>query len=256
MTLIDITERRELDELKDHFVSTVSHELRTPLTSIRGALSILVDEMAGPLSGQVSEFVTMAERNAQRLENLINNILDLQRIEDGSADSPTFSAVMAKEIFDAAIEDTAFLAQEKSVDVETRYGGYDSVISADAAQLSRCFSNLISNAIKASPEWGQIEVFCSLQADEVTFGVRDHGPGVPAHIQSRIFQRFVRESQSGTGGSGLGLSIARSIVLRHAGTIDYETGANGSTFFFSVPRARAAPGPGLLNRSARSSAGP
>lgn len=253
ISLTDITERHDVDRLKDEFVSTVSHELRTPLTSIRGSLAIIGAGMVGPLSDKASDLLALAERNSIRLEKLINDVLDLQRIESGLANELSTRSILARDITDMAVEDTLTTAGNNGVRIGKRFDGEDSVISADPEQLTRALSNLISNAIKASPKGGNVEVYCSVGDNEVTFGVTDQGPGVPGRIRSRLFQRFVRGEQvSGEGdGYGLGLSICRSIIERHGGWVGFNSGSQGSEFFFSLPRSRASAGPGLAREGSR-----
>ena len=227
----------EVEQLKKGFLSTVSHELRTPLTSIRGSLGLLASGAAGPLSDQAVEVVALAERNAIRLMTLIEDILDLERLETGKIDLQITSVPIAS-ILRRAMESVAtFGAQGVSVEAPT----VSSAIHADADRIVQVLVNLLSNAVKFSPPGGVVTIAVTADDDWTEFRVTDQGRGVPAVHHRAIFERFRQVDPSDArekGGAGLGLAICKSIVEQHGGSIgvesdDSDAGA-GSTFWFRL----------------------
>lgn len=234
----DISERKRLDSMKSEFVSTVSHELRTPLTSIRGALGLVLGKAASHLPAKVLKMLQMAERNSERLTLLINDILDLEKIESGRLD------------FDLVVVDLATLAQQAQIDNQGYAAKHQvtltldrqvksALVYADSHRLLQVFANLISNAVKYSPEHGVVEIIVMDNDEFYRIVVRDHGEGIPKAFHSRIFQRFAQADSSDTrkkGGTGLGLSITKAIVERHHGQINYTTAqGQGTDFYFDIP---------------------
>jgi PAS domain S-box-containing protein len=232
------TERRKIERLKNEFVATVSHELRTPLTSIRGALSLLRGKHSAALSAKGHHLLEMASRNCDRLTLLINDLLDLEKIESGSLD------------FDFRVLDLAALAQQaltandgfaQQYGVNLRLGPVPQVAAVwgDEHRLLQVFANLLSNAIKYSPKGGKVVVSVAQRDGHYRVSVQDHGRGIPAVFCSRIFQRFAQADSSDSrekGGTGLGLSVTKAIVERHGGVIDFvsEVGV-GTVFFVELP---------------------
>jgi PAS domain S-box-containing protein len=242
----DITERKhivaeqtverleEVEQLKKGFLSTVSHELRTPLTSIRGSLGLLASGAAGPLSDHVVEVVALAERNAIRLMALIEDILDLERLETGKLELHIAHVPIAS-ILRRAMESLAsFGAQGVTVEAPT----VSSSIHGDADRIVQVLVNLLSNAVKFSPPGGVVTIAVTADAQWTEFRVIDHGRGVPAVHRRAIFERFRQVDPSDArekGGAGLGLAICKSIVEQHGGSIGVESeeGA-GSAFWFRL----------------------
>ena len=234
----DITVRQEIDRLKSEFITTVSHELRTPLTSIRGALGLLAGGAAGELSHSSKTMVDIAYKNSERLTRLVNDILDIERIEGG------------KLAFQITPLDLTYLV-EQTIEANRGYGAQLGVtfaltcgmpgtrVQGDADRLTQVFTNLLSNAAKFSPAGGTVEVAITRQDEHMRVGVTDHGPGVPEAFRARIFGKFAQADGSATrqnGGVGLGLSIAKAIVERHGGRIDYISEPDhGATFFVDLP---------------------
>jgi PAS domain S-box-containing protein len=225
----------EVEQLKKGFLSTVSHELRTPLTSIRGALGLLASGAVGALSTEVIEVVGIAERNAVRLMALINDILDLERLETGKIELE-FAQVSTESILRRAVESVSTFGQQHRVTIDAPEAA--SMIWADADRIVQVLVNLLSNAVKFSPPGGVVTVGVAQQDDWVEFRVTDRGRGVPAIHRRAIFERFRQVESSDSrekGGSGLGLAICKSIVEQHGGTmgVDSEEGV-GSSFWFQV----------------------
>jgi len=239
----DISQRNALDRLKDEFISTVSHELRTPLTSIRGALGLLSSGILGDVNDKAANLLRIAVTNSDRLVRLINDILDLERIQSGR-EPLAFRAVQLAEIVRQAIDGMQPVADAAGVQLI-----HDTVqveIAADADRLLQVITNLLSNAVKFSPSNSSVSVMLRPGKTGVTLSVIDHGRGIPADKLESIFGRFQQVDASDSrqkGGSGLGLAICRSIVLQHTGRIWAERNrVRGSTFRVFLPY-EPAPGP-------------
>jgi len=224
----------EVEQLTKGFLSTVSHELRTPLTSIRGSLGLLASGAAGPLSDHVVEVVALAERNAIRLMALIEDILDLERLETGKIELQ-FADVPIASILRRAMESLAAIGtQGVRVEAPTVL----SSIHGDADRIVQVLVNLLANAVKFSPPGGVVTVAVTADDKWTEFRIIDHGRGVPAVHRRAIFERFRQVDPSDArekGGAGLGLAICKSIVEQHGGSIgvDSEEGA-GSAFWFRL----------------------
>jgi len=235
---VDLTERKRVDQMKTEFISTVSHELRTPLTSIRGALNLVMGKVADTLPEKIRKLLEMAERNAERLTLLINDILDLEKIEGGRLEFE-FKAIDLAALTRRAVEDNEGYARKHQVQLVVDHSLSKAMVRGDEYRLLQVFANLLSNAIKYSPTAGTVEV--SLRQEDGWFqvGVQDHGPGIPEHFRDRIFQRFAQADGSDSrekGGTGLGLSISKAILERHEGGIGYESEAGqGTLFYFRLP---------------------
>ena len=235
----DITERLTVDRMKDEFVSVVSHELRTPLTSIRGSLGLIAGGVMGPLPEKAQYMVEIAVNNTDRLIRLINDILDIERMESGKI-------TMERTVWDTG--EVMAQAAELMDDLARKAGVTLSVSSesvqvwADPDRIVQTLANLLSNAIKFSPRFGTVWLAARRREDQVLFQVKDQGRGVPADQVESIFERFEQVDASDSrekGGTGLGLAICRSIVQQHGGQIWAEsTVGEGSTFFFTLPVLR------------------
>ena len=231
----------ELERLKQACLSTVSHELRTPLTSIRGSLGLLASGAVGALSDEVVEIVAIAERNAVRLMALIDDILDLERLETGTIELQ-FAQVPIESILRRAMESCATFGRAHGVTIEA--ADVSASVWADADRIVQVIVNLLSNAVKFSPPGGVVTIGVGLGERWVEFRVADRGRGVPVAQRLAIFERFRQLETSDArekGGAGLGLAICKSIVDQHGGTIGVESReGGGSSFWFQVA---AAPGP-------------
>jgi PAS domain S-box-containing protein len=232
----DISQRYALDRLKDEFISTVSHELRTPLTSIRGALGLLSSGILGEVNDKAANLLRIALSNSDRLVRLINDILDLERIQSGR-EPLAFRPVQLAEIIKQAIEGMNPVAE--SAGVQLIHDTSRAEITADPDRLLQVLTNLLSNAIKFSPPNSAISVMLRPGATGVTLSVIDQGRGIPADKLEAIFGRFQQVDASDSrqkGGSGLGLAICRTIVLQHSGRIWAERNpVRGSTFRVFLP---------------------
>jgi PAS domain S-box-containing protein len=234
----DITERRKVDRLKNEFVSTVSHELRTPLTSIRGALGLLSGGAAGAFPEKAAEMINIAYRNTDRLSRLINDILDIEKIESGKMQLNIKSHRLPPMLVQA-IEANAGYAAQYGVEFVLRDDAPDVSINVDSDRLQQVLSNLLSNAAKFSPAGSRIDLWASRTGDTLRIGVTDRGSGIPDEFRDKIFQKFSQADASDTrqkGGTGLGLSISQAIVERMRGEIGFESGMGaGTTFWVDLP---------------------
>jgi PAS domain S-box-containing protein len=232
----DISQRYALDRLKDEFISTVSHELRTPLTSIRGALGLLSSGILGEVNEKATNLLRIAQTNSDRLIRLINDILDLERIQNGR-EPLTFRPVQLAEIVRQAIDGMQPVAE--AANVQLLHDTTQVKIDADADRLLQVLTNLLSNAVKFSPPDSAISVVLRPEVNGVTLSVIDHGRGIPADKLENIFGRFQQVEASDSrqkGGSGLGLAICRTIVQQHCGRIWAEQNpTRGSTFHVFLP---------------------
>jgi PAS domain S-box-containing protein len=233
----DITQRKAMDRLKNEFISTVSHELRTPLTSIRGSLGLVASGKAGVLPAAARKFIEIANTDSQRLIRLINDLLDIQKIEAGRMEFRLGPADLS-EIVRRAVEANRGYGDQFGVRFVLDRIPPATPITGDPDRLLQVMANLLSNAAKFSPRGSPVELGIERAGGTVRAWVRDHGPGIPAEFQNRIFQKFAQADSSDTrqqAGTGLGLSICRAIVERHGGSIDFVTGPAGTTFRFELP---------------------
>jgi len=232
----DISQRFALDRLKDEFISTVSHELRTPLTSIRGALGLLSSGVLGPVNDKGTNLLRIALNNSDRLVRLINDILDLERIQSGR-EPLVFRPVQLGDIVRQAIDGMAPVAE--AAGVQLIHDTTQVEIAADPDRLIQILTNLLSNAVKFSPPGSAISVTLRPGVTGVTLSVVDQGRGIPADKLEAIFGRFQQVDAADSrqkGGSGLGLAICRTIVLQHSGRIWAERNpVCGSTFRVFLP---------------------
>lgn len=234
----DITERKQVERLKSEFVSSVSHELRTPLTSIRGALGLIVGGATGELAEKAMSLVDIAYNNSQRLINIVNDILDLEKIGSGRMEF-RFGAHDVAVLVDGALQANKGFADEHGVKFELVECSAPSPVRADDQRIAQVMANLLSNAAKFSPEGATVDIAVKEDDGTVRISVSDKGPGIPEEFHGRVFERFSQADSSDTrkaGGTGLGLSIVKAIVERHGGHVGFvsETG-NGTTFFFDLP---------------------
>lgn len=225
-------------ESMSSFLSTVSHELRTPMTSIRGSLSLLVASSQDNLDPKAANLLRIAHRNSERLVILINDILDMEKIESGKmsfdmADQPL------REIIDDAMLNANNYRPDAMIKLVLTDNAPGAIVHVDSSRLQQVVANLLSNAIKFSPEGGTVQVGLRFVDDWVRISVSDSGKGIPAEFQNRIFKKFEQADPSntrGTSGSGLGLSIAKSLTEKMQGKIFFETReGEGATFFVDLP---------------------
>ncbi|GMU02565.1 hypothetical protein KH5H1_66850 [Corallococcus caeni] len=245
----DLTERKAVERMKNEFVSTVSHELRTPLTSIRGSLGLLENGIVGELPSQALDMVRIARTNTERLIRLINDILDLEKMESGMLELK-LQPQTAQDLVEATLAGVQGMAEAAHVSLRSDVEGAPQV-KGDRDRLIQVLTNLVSNAIKFSPQGASVVVAAGLTADgRVRFSVTDQGSGIPEEKLPRLFGRFQQLDASDTrskGGTGLGLAISQAIVEQHGGRIDVSSPpGQGATFHFTLEALRVpAPGAGV-----------
>jgi len=233
----DISERRRVESMKDAFVSTVSHELRTPLTSIAGSLGLLAGGAAGQLPEKASRLVGIAHANSQRLVRLINDILDVEKLESGKVDF-RMEPLDLRDIAERSIDGVRGYAEQLDVALALSEGGA-APVRGDEDRLIQIVTNLLSNAAKFSPTGGTVTVTVNPEARLARLTVEDRGPGIPEAFRSRIFSKFAQADTTDArakGGTGLGLSIAREIAERHGGRLWFESReGEGAAFHLDLP---------------------
>jgi PAS domain S-box-containing protein len=236
--LHDITEQQRNNKLKTEFVSTVSHELRTPLTAISGALSIVTSGVLGDLPPTTTKMLKLAYSNSQRLGFLINDLLDIEKLAAGKME---FDMVHIKltPLVELSIESNRTYALERNVKLELTDTFGDVSVLVDRQRIQQVLSNLISNAIKFSPQDETVQLSIVTHADRIRVTVADKGPGIPAEFYKRIFSKFSQADSSDTrkkGGTGLGLAISRDLVEGMNGSIGFDSvEGQGSRFYFEFP---------------------
>ncbi len=241
----DITERRKLERSRNEFLAMVSHELRTPLTAIRGALGLLAGEAAGALPPKAKSLALNAHRNAERMQRLIGDILDLEKIESGAFEYHD-SVFALDDLISSVVDDMKSFGDQYQIRIEVVTPRTGVCVHADRDRLSQVMANLLSNAVKFAPSNSSVEVRLDRIHERVRVSVIDHGSGIPAEFQGLIFRKFAQANATATnrkGGSGLGLNISKAIVENYGGTLAFETAAGrGTTFYFDVPADRRASG--------------
>jgi PAS domain S-box-containing protein len=234
----DITERQAIERMKDEFISVVSHELRTPLTAIRGALGLLASGNLCAEGGACRRMTELAVSNADRLAALVNDILDLERIESGRVNMQE-EVCNAGNLMRQATDLVRVTAEAQAISLSVSPAPH--YVRCDPDHIIQVLLNLLSNAIKFSSRSSSVSLSAAPQEEVVVFRVQDHGRGIPANKLETIFERFQQVDASDSrdkGGTGLGLAICRSIVRQHGGRIWAEsTFGQGSNFFFTLPRA-------------------
>ena len=248
----DISERREIEQIKGEFVGTVSHELRTPLTSIAGSLGLITGGAAGPIPPKAFRLIQIAHSNSARLVRLVNDILDIEKIEAGRMLFDV-KPVNLDQLLRRAVRDSAGFAADFGVTVELAAVPPSAAVLADEDRLMQVITNLLSNAAKFSPRDGVVEVRVRALDRRFRISVADRGEGIPEAFRERIFTKFAQADNTDArqkGGTGLGLSIVREIVVRLGGSVSYDTeNGVGTTFHIDLPAAKplavpvAAPAP-------------
>ena len=240
----DITREKEIDQMKSDFISLVSHELRTPLTSIIGFVSFILDGKTGPINEKQQNSLIRVHRQSKRLAALINDLLDVSRIESGRIQMNQ-EPIMLLDIANQRLEEIRPQADAK--EIQLNFAAPESLppILGDEARMGQVFTNLIGNAIKFTPDNGEITVKLKIDGNLLHVEIIDTGPGIPAEERQKIFEKFYQRSDIHTrqkGGSGLGLSITKSIVEAHGGRLWVDDGdqGEGSNFQFVLPSSSPA----------------
>ena len=229
----NITERQKIDQMKNEFISVVSHELRTPLTSIRGSLGLLAGGVAGALPDQAKSLIDIACNNSDRLVRLINDILDIEKIEAGKMEF-RMETLDLMTIVHQAVQDNNGFADERGVGIEISQAT-DVQVRADHDRLIQVMTNLLSNAVKFSPRASQVSIAVTAEKPWARISIKDQGAGISDEFKERIFQKFAQADGSDTrssGGTGLGLNICKALIGRMGGRIDFETSPGAGTTFF------------------------
>jgi signal transduction histidine kinase len=227
--------------MKDEFVSTVSHELRTPLTAIRGSLAILSRGAEEKLDARGAQMLAMAGKNAERLNTLINDILDIEKIGSGTLAMSEEPLDLTQVLRDVTEQNRPF-ASAHGVELALESGADRLPALGDAGRLHQALANLVSNACKYSPRGDTVTIRSLREEGSALISIEDHGPGIPVDFRPHIFGRFAQagpEHQQGRAGSGLGLAITKAIVERHRGEIGFDSEVGqGSCFWIRLPLAR------------------
>ncbi len=236
INLLDVTKFHLLDRLKSDMVSTVSHELKTPLTSVQMAVHLLLEEVVGPLTPKQVELLLAARQDAERILAMINDLLDLTRIEQGRV-MLDLQPVPIGELVEDAVARMQPRAEDAGLDLDSDVNGPDATVMVDRDRIGHVFDNLIVNAIRHTPRGGAIRVWARPEGDRVRVDVRDTGKGIADEHLPRLFEKFYRiPGESPAGGAGLGLAIVREIVTAHGGRIGVTSRpGKGTTFTFTLP---------------------
>lgn len=234
----DITERKRIEKMKSEFLSTVNHELRTPLTSIIGALSLIGSGALGPLDDKASQMVRIAKSNSQRLTQLINDLLDMDKMAAGKMVFD-WQLLSVASLLEKAIQQHRGLESSYGVNFVVGAQPESALIEVDESRLLQVLGNLLSNAAKFSPSGADIDIDCQQQNHEICISVRDRGPGISEDFHARIFQKFSQADSSDSrrkGGTGLGLAISKELTESMGGRIGFESEpGQGARFFVCFP---------------------
>jgi len=233
-------ELKKLNKMKSDFISAVSHELRTPLTSIKGYASILMAGKLGDVLPAQKERLEKIDKHSNSLVHLINNLLDIARIESGNVQMD-IKETSLKEMLDSVVDIIMPQVKEKNISIKIESKIKPDIIKADHAQLERALLNLLSNAVKFTPEKGNVKVEVKEWGDEIQFTVEDTGIGIPKQDIPKVFQEFFRADNAlgqKIKGTGLGLSLVKKIVEAHKGRIWFNSElGKGTRFTFTIPKS-------------------
>ena len=233
----NISERREIENAKSEFLSTVSHELRTPLTSIKGAVSLVAAGMTGDIPKKAAEILELANKNSDRLESIINDMLDIELAKGGNLDLK-MKPMDLLELVNEAIDENKGIGEEYEVTFRGPITNSVAMVDGDRTRLLQVMTNLMSNAAKFSKIGATVEIDISRTSDRFLVAVKDFGVGIPDEKKDRIFKEFGQVDSSDNrqrGGTGLGLNICKSIIEDHGGSIHFESKVGvGTTFFFDL----------------------
>jgi PAS domain S-box-containing protein len=238
--LMDITQIKQAEKMKQEFTATVSHELRTPLTSVMGALGLISSGVFGTLPKSVDELLAVASRNCQRLLELIDDLLDMDKLTAGKL-LLRIESMELLPLLEQSIAELRPYADRYDVHLQLDAMPYPVRLHCDGRRFHQIMANLLSNAIKFSPQGGTVRVVVSTAAGKFRIEVVDCGPGIADEFRHQVFQTFAQADSSDTrskGGTGLGLAITRKLVLQMGGDIGFEsTVGSGTTFWLEWPTA-------------------
>lgn len=237
--LRDITERKKVERMKNDFIATVSHELRTPLTALQGALGLMRSKVVSELSPSASELLAIAENNSERLLELINDILDIERIEAGRIQMDIHPLALKAQLQEA-LEMNRQLSTQYDVRMTLHDLEEDCYVNADASRFQQIMTNLLSNAVKFSAAGREVQVAVYPGQHKIRVVVRDEGCGIPEQFKEHVFDKFSQGDNTDArqhAGSGLGLSISKALIEQMGGEIGFVSQeGKGSEFFIDLPR--------------------
>lgn len=242
LVLRDVTQRRQTEQLKNDFISTVSHELRTPLTAIHGALGLVNSGTLGPVQGTQQQLLDIAQQNSEQLLNLINDLLDIEKLAAGKMQLSLESKLVLP-LLESAIERAEPMARARQVRLQLQSTLTEPLlVLVDVQRWQQVMANLLSNAIRYSPNQGVVTVTAQQLGKVLRVQVMDQGGGVPVDFIPRLFQRFSQADSSTArqqGGTGLGLAICKELLERMRGQIHYQpVPTGGACFYFDIPCER------------------
>lgn len=244
MVMRDVESRRRLDRLKAAFIANVSHELRTPLTAIKGALALLLGDAVGPVPPDQQQLLEIAHTSTDRLVRLVNDLLDLGRL-DAARLILQKRRISLGALIHTAIDGVAVHATTALISVQTKVSTEASpYLEVDPDRVVQILTNLLANAIRFSTPNGKVQVSAQQQRREVRISVRDWGSGIAPEARDTIFDRFVQADASdrrALGGTGLGLAIARELARAHGGRLALGAARNGTVFHLWLPLPAAWP---------------
>jgi len=242
VVLQDITRLRRFDELKDDLVATVAHEFRTPLTSLRMAIHLLAEQTVGPLDEKQLDLVAAAREECERLQGIVDDLLDLARIRSGRLELHP-REVSTELLLQQARQAARDAGEQRQIPIEIDIEPGAEVVMADPDRIDLALTNLLTNAVRHGPQGRPVVVRAARGDGGVRIEVRDEGPGIAPEYQPRLFEKFYRVPGSAPGGAGLGLSIVRDVVEAHGGKVGVQSrpGA-GAVFWIELPDAQSAVG--------------
>lgn len=236
----DVTAERELARTKDEFISTVNHELRTPLTSILGSLSLLKAGVGGELPPRADKLITMAHQNGQRLNALINDLLDIEKVATGGLQLNLVPLELGAVVQKAAEQNRGY-ADGFGVSLKADIPSEPLWVKGEESRLLQALANLISNAVKFSPDAGEVDLALAGNLSSARIAVIDRGPGIPDAFRAQLFERFAQANPNDarTKGTGLGLAITKALIELQGGRIDFTSEpGHGTTFWIEMPRCK------------------
>jgi len=234
----DITHRKEIERMKNEFIATVSHELRTPLTAIHGSLGAIAGGIGGEVPPRVKTLTELARKNSARLIRMINDFLDVEKMESGRMEFH-IKPVEFMSLIENAIDTTRSFGDKFGVKYVLKEKIPGAMVNSDGDRIVQVVTNLLSNAAKFSRPDTDVNISVTRNDAYLKVEVADRGSGIPEEFRPRIFQKFAQASKGDRAGTGLGLSISKAIIERLGGSIGFESQINkGSTFYFELPELK------------------